>query len=81
MGDAGPTQQQGATGIALIAHPGDVFAPDEPDDMPRSGALPALPAPSWADARPTPANSATVPSKNFFLIVLRCIVRSSLMVP
>src|SRR5262245_51722341 len=62
--------------------PGDVFAPDEPDDMPASGALPALPAPSripCADARPTPANSATVPSKNFF--VLRCIVRSSLIVP
>src|SRR5262245_55476684 len=55
--------------------PGDVFAPDEPDDMPLSGAPPAPPAPSLipcADARPTPANSATVPSKNF--LVLRCIV-------
>src|SRR5262245_27046605 len=53
------------------------FAPDEPDDIPCSGARPAAPGPSripCADARLTPANSATVPSKNFFLIMLRCIV-------
>src|SRR5262245_35740056 len=53
--------------------------------MPCSAPAPAAPpAPSripCADARPTLATSATVPSKSFFLIVLRCIVSSSLVVP
>src|SRR5512135_1836064 len=50
---------------------------DEPDEAPRSFALPGTSRMPWADARPTPAISATVPINIVFM--LRFIESSSLL--
>src|SRR5262245_39588344 len=70
--------------LLWISAPPCVFAAGDPDGPCCSApTLPPAdpPTPSrvpCAEARPTPAISATVPSRSFFLMVLRFIVSSSL---
>ena len=55
-----------------VPEPGDIC--EDPADVPRSD--PPAEPPSrkpWADARPIPAMSATVPNKSSFLIFVRVI--------
>src|SRR5574339_409685 len=45
-----------------------VIGLDDPDEAPRSPALPGMSRMPWADARPTPAISATVPINIVFTL-------------